>query len=76
MHTCSICSGAFLLAQARLLDGRQCTTHWKVVQRLQDDFPAARVVDNRLFVRDVAARAYVPLTPEVHATIRSGARKL
>ena len=49
---CSICSGAFLLAQAGLLAGRQCTTHWKVVERLQHDYPAARVVDNRLFVRD------------------------
>lgn len=48
----SICSGAFALAHAGLLDGRPCTTHWKVAERLQLEYPAARVVRNRLFVRD------------------------
>ena len=49
---CSICSGAFVLAQAGLLDGRACTTHWKVSERLRHEYPAARVQENRLFVRD------------------------
>lgn len=48
---CSICSGAFVLARAGLLDGLPCTTHWKVADRLQKEYPAARVVMNRLFVR-------------------------
>lgn len=48
----SVCSGAFALGEAGLLDGRTCTTHWKVIDRLQRDFPAARVLDNRLFVSD------------------------
>jgi transcriptional regulator GlxA family with amidase domain len=48
----SICSGAFLLGRAGLLDGRDCTTHWKVVDKLQDDYPAARVARNKLFVKD------------------------
>ena len=48
----SVCSGAFVLAYAGLLDGRQCTTHWKVVERMQQLFPAARVLTNRLFVSD------------------------
>lgn len=48
----SVCSGAFVLAQARLLDGRQCTTHWKVLERLAREHPRADVVDNRLFVCD------------------------
>ncbi len=48
----SICSGAFVLGRAALLDGRQCTTHWKVADRLQREHPSARVVRNRLFVRD------------------------
>ncbi len=48
----SICSGAFALGHAGLLDGKRCATHWKVAQRLQRDFPAARVVRNRLFVED------------------------
>src|SRR5262245_20122988 len=39
----SICSGAFALGSAGLLDGRVCTTHWKVVRRLAERFPQARV---------------------------------
>ncbi|MGH9869800.1 MAG: GlxA family transcriptional regulator [Candidatus Polarisedimenticolia bacterium] len=48
----SICSGAFILAHAGLLDGRACTTHWKVASRLQEKHPSARVARNRLFVVD------------------------
>jgi len=48
----SICSGAFALAEAGLLDGRECTTHWKVAERLQERFPNLRLVRNRLFVKD------------------------
>lgn len=48
----SICSGAFVLGHAGLLDGRRCTTHWKVADRLQRDYPAARVARNRLFIAD------------------------
>ena len=48
----SVCSGAFALGRAGLLDGRRCTTHWKVVARLQAENPRARVVENRLFVED------------------------
>ena len=36
---CSICSGAFALGHAGLLDNRRCTTHWKVVERLHGTFP-------------------------------------
>lgn len=49
---CSICRSAYVLGQAGLLDGRRCTTHWKVVQDLRRRFPAARVVEDRLFIRD------------------------
>ena len=48
----SVCTGAFLLGRAGLLDGRQCTTHWSRVEDLQRRFPSARVLDNRLFVQD------------------------
>jgi len=48
----SVCSGAFALAKAGVLDDRQCTTHWKVVDRLQAQFPRTQVLENRLFVRD------------------------
>ena len=48
----SICSGAFALAAAGLLDGKECTTHWKVCDRLQARYPQVRLVRNRLFVAD------------------------
>jgi len=49
---CSVCTGAFALGWAGLLDGRLCTTHWKRVGELQREFPRARVVGDRLFVED------------------------
>lgn len=48
---CSVCTGAFALARAGLLDNRECTTHWKYTERLQREFPALRVQINRLFVK-------------------------
>src|SRR5689334_114152 len=38
----SICSGAFVLGLAGLLDGRDCTTHWRYATTLAARFPAAR----------------------------------
>ncbi len=49
---CSVCTGAFVLARAGLLDGRRCTTHWKMIERLRREHPAATVLDNRLFVSE------------------------
>lgn len=48
---CSICTGAFTLAAAGLLEGKECTTHWKYTERLQKDYPTLKVVSNRLFVK-------------------------
>lgn len=48
----SVCTGAFVLADAGLLAGRQCTTHWSRVDDLARRVPTAQVLRNRLFVRD------------------------
>ena len=48
----SICTGAFVLGEAGLLDGHQATTHWQYLEHLQTRFPAARVIDQGIFVRD------------------------
>jgi transcriptional regulator GlxA family with amidase domain len=48
----SVCTGAFVVGAAGLLDGRQCTTHWSLLTRLQQAFPATRVLANRLYVTD------------------------
>ena len=46
----SVCSGAFTLGAAGLLDGRECTTHWMYTDELQRRFPLARVVPEVLYV--------------------------
>ena len=48
----SICTGAFALAAAGLLDGRPATTHWRWTHELQARYPAVEVLPNRLFVDD------------------------
>jgi len=48
----SVCSGAFVLAQAGLLDGRRATTHWRVCDLLARSFPAVQVDPDPIYVRD------------------------
>jgi transcriptional regulator GlxA family with amidase domain len=48
----SICTGAFVLAAAGLLDGRPATTHWKFADALRRLYPEVRVDENVLFVDD------------------------
>ena len=48
----SVCTGAFLLAQAGLLDGRRATTHWGSCAALAREFPRVRVEPDRIFVRE------------------------
>ncbi|MFZ6005402.1 MAG: GlxA family transcriptional regulator [Actinomycetota bacterium] len=48
----SVCSGAFLLAAAGLLDGKRATTHWRVCDLLAETFPRVTVEPDPIFVRD------------------------
>src|SRR3954466_7598950 len=48
----SVCTGAFVLAAAGLLDGRRATTHWQLCPRLARDYPAVAVEEDPIFVRD------------------------
>src|SRR5216683_1100387 len=48
----SVCTGAFVLAAAGLLDGRRATTHWRYAARLQREYPSIRVEADRIFCRD------------------------
>jgi transcriptional regulator GlxA family with amidase domain len=48
----SICTGAFALGHAGLLDGHRVTTHWQIAQMLAARFPAAIVEPDRIYVRD------------------------
>jgi transcriptional regulator GlxA family with amidase domain len=46
------CVGAFVLAEAGLLDGRRATTHWDRARELQSRFPKVKVEDDRIFIID------------------------
>jgi transcriptional regulator GlxA family with amidase domain len=48
----SICTGAFLLAQAGLMSGRRVTTHWQYAERLAAENPDIQVETDHIFVRD------------------------
>jgi transcriptional regulator GlxA family with amidase domain len=48
----SVCTGAFLLAEAGLLDGRRATTHWYHCEDLRREYPAVQVDPDPIFIRD------------------------
>jgi transcriptional regulator GlxA family with amidase domain len=48
----SMCTGAFYLAQAGLLDGRRVTTHWAYARQLQANYPKSKVEEDRIFIVD------------------------
>lgn len=58
----SVCTGAFVLAQAGLLDGRRATTHWLSSRRLQRRHPQIDVEADRIFVRDGAVSTSAGVT--------------
>lgn len=48
----SVCVGAFLLAEAGLLDGRRATTHWAFAGKMAGEFPAVKVDPEPIWVKD------------------------
>lgn len=51
-RTASVCTGAFILGEAGLLDGRRVTTHWFHARDLQKRFPLTHVEDDRIYIID------------------------
>ncbi|MDH6354353.1 transcriptional regulator GlxA family with amidase domain [Dysgonomonas sp. PH5-45] len=49
---CSVCTGSFFLAEARVLSGRKVTTHWEKCNLLNSSFPDIEVDENPIFVKD------------------------
>lgn len=58
----SVCTGAFVLAAAGLLDGRRVTTHWAAAAALRRDYPRTTVDDDALHVRDGKLRTAAGVT--------------
>ena len=48
----SVCSGAYVLAEAGLLDGRRATTHWRRTRHFLATYPKVKLESDRIFVRD------------------------
>ena len=48
----SVCSGAYILAEAGLLDGRRATTHWQRTRHFVTAYPQVKLEPDRIFVRD------------------------
>jgi transcriptional regulator GlxA family with amidase domain len=48
----SVCSGAFLLAEAGILDGRRATTHWAQCDALREEYPAVEVDPDPIFIKE------------------------
>ncbi|WP_264583100.1 GlxA family transcriptional regulator [Rhodoblastus acidophilus] len=46
------CTGAFVLAEAGVLDGRRATTHWRYARELQARYPRIKVDEDRIFIED------------------------
>jgi transcriptional regulator GlxA family with amidase domain len=51
-RVCSVCTGAFVLGAAGLIDGRRVTTHWQAAEELRRRYPKATVDPDPIFLRD------------------------
>jgi transcriptional regulator GlxA family with amidase domain len=69
-----ICSGTMIAAQAGLLDGRRCTTHHELIDRLRIAAPSANVIDNQLFVEDGAIATSAGITAGIDLALHLIAR--
>ena len=52
VRVASVCSGAYILAEAGLLDGRRATTHWQRTRHFLISYPKVKLEPDRIFVRD------------------------
>jgi transcriptional regulator GlxA family with amidase domain len=52
VRVASVCSGAYILAEAGVLDGRRATTHWQRTQHFCKAYPKVKLESDRIFVRD------------------------
>lgn len=65
----SVCTGAFILAEAGLLDGRRAVTHWLAGRHLADRFPNVTTEENVLFVEDGPIWTSAGVTASIDMTL-------
>lgn len=65
----SICTGAFILAAAGLLDGKRAVTHWNFCDRLAREFPKVNVLPNPIFLRDGAIYTSAGITAGIDLSL-------
>jgi transcriptional regulator GlxA family with amidase domain len=65
----SVCTGAFLLAAAGLLEGRRATTHWRWCDRLALEYPEVAVEPDSIFVRDGSISSSAGVTAGIDLTL-------
>lgn len=65
----SVCTGAFALGEAGLLNGRRVTTHWEYAAELARRFPEARLEPDRIFIRDGAMFTSAGVTAALDLTL-------
>jgi transcriptional regulator GlxA family with amidase domain len=63
------CVGAFILAEAGLLDGRRATTHWSRARELQARFPKVKVEEDRIFIVDGPVWTSAGMTAGIDLTL-------
>ncbi|MFF4224356.1 GlxA family transcriptional regulator [Streptomyces abikoensis] len=68
-RTGSVCTGAFVLAEAGLLDGRRATTHWAFCSELAAGYPEVSVEPDAIFVRDGAVVTSAGVTAGIDLTL-------
>jgi transcriptional regulator GlxA family with amidase domain len=66
----SVCTGAFFLGAAGLLDGMNATTHWQHAAELAERFPAARVLPDQIYVQDGALYTSAGVTAGVDLALK------
>src|ERR1700694_2671623 len=66
----SVCTGAFFLGAAGLLDGMNATTHWQHAAELAERFPAAKVVSDQIYVEDGALYTSAGVTAGIDLALK------
>lgn len=66
---CSVCTGAFLLAETGLLDGRRVVTHWRSCARLAREYPELRIEEDPIYIRDGSLWTSAGVTAGIDMTL-------